>query len=251
MTVAVGTVKLARSMEKYSGGQRIPSRPQARKILEAILQIQREFFGAQTVDTAPSYASAGQNAEEIVGEVLWGNTQADIMTKVGESFDTQRGYFFDFSPEALMRSVEESLVRLNQRTLNLVHVHAPHDDVPVAADTKMWKCLQDMQASTKIRHVGFSGYTQLAFEAAMDAGAKSIMVEYNAGNREHEALMQKAKARGVAVVVKKPLGYGQLVQKLGLKTAVKFFCDKEFIDMIVVGTQKPEHFREFCEILTG
>ena len=89
------------------------------------------------------------------GERLLGKAFADkrelviISTKAGMVAGGR-----DFSPEAVRRSVDESLGRLGTSYIDALQLHYP--DAAAVANPALWKTLDDLQGEGKIRYYGLA-----------------------------------------------------------------------------------------------
>jgi D-threo-aldose 1-dehydrogenase len=88
-------------------------------------------LGVRTFDTAPFYGSGV--AERRLGAFLAGKPRDEffVSTKVGRLLGPDahdwEGAYFDFSPEAVLRSLDESLERLGLDRVDVALVHDPDD----------------------------------------------------------------------------------------------------------------------------
>jgi len=102
--------------------------------------------GFRHIDTAQAYEN-----EEQVGEGL---RRADV--RRDEVFLTTKILPEHFSPEAFIAATEASLKRLGTDYVDLLLLHWPSRDVPIA-DTI--SALNDLIAAGKVRHGGVSNFT--------------------------------------------------------------------------------------------
>ena len=121
--------------------------------------------GYRYVDTAPLYGYG--SAEAIVGDALRGSTDVLLSTKVGlillpdadrapdDIFkgSTKGAAYFDFSRDAVRRSVFESLVRLRRHHLDLVLIHDP-DDHSDQAISEAYPALEELRTEGVLTSIG-------------------------------------------------------------------------------------------------
>jgi len=182
--------------------------------------------GITTIDTAPLY-EYGQS-EQLLGRALAGRRErAQVLTKVGLRWDDPRGqvlYRFrdaqgreqavrrNSRPDSVRLEVERSLQRLGVAVLDLVQVHHPDPETPVA-DTM--GALADLLRAGKLRAIGVSNYSAAQMREAQAAlGAiplASNQVHYSLLERwpEVEVLPHALNAR-IGVLAYSPLAQGLL-----------------------------------------
>ncbi len=98
---------------------------------EAHEAVQRCYEGGvRFFDTAPLYG-AGE-AERRLGAAIRGIPRDDVVieTKVGRIIRPDRSIYFDYSRDGVMRSLEESLERLQMDRVDILLVHDPDVDDP-------------------------------------------------------------------------------------------------------------------------
>ena len=137
--------------------------------LERALDLGITFF-----DTSPAYGAG--HSERLLGQAFRGRRrQVVIATKAGYQDWTRPP---DFSPEAIVRSVENSLRRLQTDHLDLLQLHNPPPEVLASTDVR--KALEGLQKAGKVRAWGVSAKSpELALEALEMAGAAVIQANFN------------------------------------------------------------------------
>jgi len=130
--------------------------------------------GITLFDTSPAYGAG--HSESLIGQVFRRRRhQVVIATKAGYD-DWSRPP--DFSPEAIVRSVEGSLRRLQTDHLDLLQLHNPPSDV--LASTGVRKALEGLQKAGKVRAWGVSAKSpEMALEALNEAGAAVVQANFN------------------------------------------------------------------------
>jgi aryl-alcohol dehydrogenase-like predicted oxidoreductase len=169
--------------------------------------------GGRVLDTADVYSEG--ISEEIVGEFLKDRRDVLISSKAGSVRSARRR---DTSRAHLLKSLDESLVRLRRTHIDVWHMHAwdpytPIDETLAAADAAI--------NSGKVRYLGVSNYSgwQLTQAATKQSIAGhfpivSAQMEYSLLQRGIEReIVPAATALGVGVMAWSPLGRGVLTGK--------------------------------------
>ncbi|MDA9504810.1 2,5-didehydrogluconate reductase [Bradyrhizobium sp. CCBAU 11386] len=154
--------------------------------------------GYRHVDTASTYDN-----ESAVGEGLRfsGVPREDI-------FVTTKVWKTDIGPRDLERSAEESLKRLGLNTLDLLLIHWPNPEIPLAGSIKALNAVRDCGMA---RHIGVSNFsTALLAEAFHLSNAPLV-----ANQVEYHPFLDQAKvyaacrAANMAMIAYAPLGRGE------------------------------------------
>lgn len=232
--IGFGAFKIGRNQKtKYAQGYDLPDAASAARLLNGILDA-----GVNYIDTAPAYGIS----EERIGQALSHRRSEFVLsTKVGETFsDGQSSY--DFSAAAIERSVTDSLHKLQTELLDIVFLHSNGADLQILQDTPAVETLLRLRDRGLVRQVGMSGKTVVGAQAAL-AWADVLMVEYHVLDRSHEEVIAAAAARGVGVVVKKPLASGTIEAD----TAVRFVFSNPHVASMVVGSLCLDHLKSNLE----
>src|SRR5258708_3781033 len=109
--------------------------------------------GLNFVDTAPHYGF-GQS-EILVGEALKGTPRERyiLATKVGRLVELGVRSYFDYSRDGILRTMDESLHRLQVDTIDILHIHDPDDYYREALDV-VFPILADLRRQGAIRAIG-------------------------------------------------------------------------------------------------
>lgn len=233
--IAFGTFKIGRNQKiKYAQPYDLLDEREAARFLNAVLDL-----GITHFDTAPAYGLS----EERVGRSLASRRKEFVLsTKVGELFENGESRY-DFTAEAVRKSVEQSLARMQTDVLDVVLIHAPADDVRVITETAVVETLQSLQSAGHIRAIGLSGKTTAAARLALD-WADVLMVEYHPQDLSHADVIAEAAARGVGVLVKKGLASGRLPPA----EAIPFILQTRGVSDLVVGGLSIDHIQENIRI---
>lgn len=179
--------------------------------LEAALEC-----GVNFLDTAYCYGADGES-ERLIGRVLAAapgrREQAVIATKGGICWGADCSRVLDARPETLRRQLDESLSRLGVERIDLLYLHAPDPDVPLAESAGALRDLRD-QGKTRLVGVSNVGLEQLReFHAVCPVAA--IQPPYNLLQRQIEReLLPWCREHQVSVCVYWPLMKGLLAGAL-------------------------------------
>lgn len=110
--------------------------------------------GYRHIDTAQMYRN-----ENAVGRAI-----QEGPTERGEVFLTTKVWVDRFADGDLQRSVEESLMRLDTGYVDLVLLHWPNPDIPLAETIK---ALNEVRESGMTRHIGVSNFNVALVEEAV------------------------------------------------------------------------------------
>lgn len=182
---------------------------QSFKLLDALLE-----SGLNFIDTADSYSrwvpgNQGGESETIIGRWLKRNARTRsrkdviIATKVGWDLGPERR---GLSRKHILRSVDESLRRLQTDYIDLYQSHVDDQSVPLEETLGAYA---DLIKAGKIRHIGASNYTAARLAEALDVSRKqrlpayvSLQPEYNLYKRAgYEAKLEPlCRQRNIGVI---------------------------------------------------
>ncbi|HPM81776.1 MAG TPA: aldo/keto reductase [Candidatus Anammoximicrobium sp.] len=169
--------------------------------------------GVNFFDTAYCYGRDGESERRIARALGHRRDEIVIATKGGIHYDPQGKRLLDARPETLRRECDESLRRLGTDRVDLLFLHAPDPEIPLADSAG---ALRDLMAAGKTRSVGASNLTlpQLeAFHAICPVAA--FQPAYNMLQRQIERdVLPWCLQHGVALVVYWPLLKGLLAGQL-------------------------------------
>lgn len=169
--------------------------------------------GINFVDTAYCYGANGQS-ERLIGRAL-GDRRDEmvIATKAGVHWEPDGRQTDDGRPETLVRECEESLRRLGTDRVELLYLHRPDPDVPVAESAG---ALRSLMESGKARCIGVSNFGLEHLETFHTVCPISAYQPcYNMLQREIEtSTLPWCREHGVSVMVYWPLMLGLLAGKL-------------------------------------
>lgn len=187
-------------------------------------------LGGRVIDTSPMYG----RAENVIGELT---TALGIPDKVFLATKVwTRG------KENGIKSMERSMALLRARRIDLVQVHNLVDVQTQLATLREWK------AQRRIRYLGITHYEAGAF-ADVEKIMRSekldfVQINYSLMEREaEERVLPLAQERGIAVIVNRPFGGGDLFSRTRSKPlpswAAEFDCHSWaqcFLKWIVANT---------------
>jgi aryl-alcohol dehydrogenase-like predicted oxidoreductase len=223
-------------------------------------------MGINFIDTAPAY----QLSEERIGRALKDYPQkAIIATKVGEHYDDERGFWYDYGPEAVRTSIEQSLRRLRTDTIDLLQIHSA--SVEIVERGEVMEVMQRFQQAGHVRFLGMSGDDEAALAAIRDGRFDTVQVVYNIFEQgAAHAVLPAALLADVGVIVMAPLGHGTLTRKYEYldeteqervralrflvrpdqtlaQAALRFVLANEAVSSTIPGTRKIENLRSNAE----
>ncbi len=242
--IGLGTVKFGRNQGvRYPAHFELPSDA----AIQALLSTAKEL-GINLLDTAPAYGTS----EERLGKLLIGKrTDWILSTKVGEEFVNGDSHF-DFSSDAIRKSVERSLRRLKTDYLDIVLVHSNGDDIAIIEEFAMFETLSALKQAGLIRAFGMSTKTIAGGIAAVDQ-SDVVMVTYNPIHVEERPVILHARQKNKSIFIKKALASGH-IEKIAatdpVRAALKFIFAEPGVSSVIVGTLNPEHLRYNVECAT-
>ncbi|MEN3369036.1 MAG: hypothetical protein V7609_1179 [Verrucomicrobiota bacterium] len=179
-----------------------PSRAD-RKPLEEVLALFVKL-GGRVVDSSPMYG----RAEEVIGDLAAGLGLAQALFLATKIWTTGKQPGID--------SMERSLAKFRVRRIDLMQVHNLIDAKTHLATLREWK------EQGRIRYLGITHYVASAYKevAALLRSEKLDFLQINYSILEREAenqILPIAHERGVAVIVNRPFGGGNLFARLQQK----------------------------------
>ena len=200
--IGFGAFKIGRNTgTKYADAYDLPDDDRCRAILEGVLEL-----GINLIDTAPAYGTS----EERIGRLLGARRDDFVLsTKVGETFEDGRSRY-DFTADAVDRSIDRSLERLRTDRIDLLFVHSDGNDASILRAGETLEAMSRRRDLGDVRCIGFSGKTADGHRLALDLGVDVLMVEYHLHDDSQRAVMEAAESCGVGVVVKKGLASGRI-----------------------------------------
>ena len=179
------------------------------EILQAAVDSGITFF-----DTADVYG--GGRSEELIGRFLKDKpSEIFVATKLGR---TSALYPDGYSEATIRAATEDSLKRLGVESLDLTQLHCIPPAVLQQGDVFGW--LRKLQQEGKIKRFGASVESdEEALICLEQEGLASLQIIFNVFRQKPSFhLLEEAKKRGVAIIVRLPLASGVLSGKFTLAT---------------------------------
>jgi L-galactose dehydrogenase len=171
-------------------------------------------LGINFIDVAPYYGLT--MAEAVLGKALKGISREKyyLATKVGRYGADEKD--FDFSPERVIRSVDESLKRLRVAHIDLIQCQ----DVEFASVPRLVEetipALQKLKRQGKVRRIGITGLPLKVFCKVLDRVSVDTVHSYCHFCLTNTTLVQLLPyfaAKHVGIINAAPLGMGLLTEK--------------------------------------
>jgi diketogulonate reductase-like aldo/keto reductase len=162
-------------------------------------------LGGRVIDTSPMYG----RAEDVIGDLT---TPIGIRDKL--FFATK---VWTRGKENGIREMERSMVRLRTKQIDLMQVHNLVDVQTQLATLREWK------QQGRIRYFGITHYESGGF-AEMEKIMRNekldfVQINYSIMEREaEERILPLAQERGIAVIVNRPFGGGDLFNRVRSKS---------------------------------
>ena len=168
--------------------------------------------GINYIDTSPDYGYS----EELLGLIAHRRGEFYLASKCGcpvEAPDTpfEARQPHSFTRENIRAAVEQSLRRMKTDHLDVVQFHHSPSRAVLEAEDSIAE-LEALRQEGKIRFIGMSG-TIPELEEHIDMGVFDVFqVPYSVVERQHEALLERAAARGAGIVVRGGLSRGVMIK---------------------------------------
>lgn len=243
------------------------------KILNAALD-----QGLNVVDTAECYV----DSEEQIGRAIAGRRKEFyLFSKCGHAKkDGGRGDAWD--TDSLMHSIELSLKRCKTDVLDLIQLHSC--SLETLQKGECIEALETAKKQGKVRYIGYSGDSKAARYAVESGRFDSLQTSCSIVDQECiDLTLPLAKEKGMGVIAKRPIAnavwrhdkqpdngyvveYWKRLEKLAYPfatgdkrsdngpdgaagTALRFTAFQPGVSVCIVGTSKPERWRQNAELL--
>lgn len=168
--------------------------------LEAVLSAFVKL-GGRVVDSSPMYG----RAERVVGDL-----SAKLKLRESLFFATK---VWTRGKQAGIESMQRSLSRMQMQRMDLMQVHNLLDVATHLATLREWK------EQGRVRYLGITHYNSGAYPEVerllQNERLDFLQINYSVGEREAERrILPLAQERGVAVLINRPFGGGDLFAKL-------------------------------------
>ncbi|MCX6278457.1 MAG: aldo/keto reductase [Bacteroidetes bacterium] len=179
------------------GGGHIGDPNQDEKMIERILNALPEL-GINLIDTARSY---GESEYRIGKYLSHRRSEFVLSTKVGYTYHDKP----DWSYEATIGTIEESLIRLKTDYIDIVHLHSCEKWVLERGEAIT--ALEKAREQGKIRVIAYSGENDALAYAIESKRFGSIQCSVNLVDQKClEWALPEATALGMGIIAKRPLG---------------------------------------------
>jgi aryl-alcohol dehydrogenase-like predicted oxidoreductase len=242
--LGLGTVKFGRNQGvKYPQAFALPSD----KEIKTLLSLAKDS-GINLLDTAPAYGES----ENRLGTLLSSRHDWIICTKAGETFHQGESQF-DFSQQAIVQSVEQSLKRLRTDYLDILLIHSNGDDEHLIKEENIFDALAVLKQAGKIRAYGMSTKTVVGGLLTIDQ-ADLAMVTYHPNYTDERDVILAAQKKQKGIFIKKAFASGHL-QSFGaenpVKASLEFILKEPGVTSVIVGTVNPAHLKESVRCVGG
>ena len=170
------------------------------RALELGLELEMRF-----IDTAEMYARG--HSEEVVAKAVKAQRESVFLaTKVSPEH---------LSSDAVLRSAEASLRRLETKQIDLYQVHWPNPRIPIH---ETMKAMERLVEEGKVRYIGVSNFSVQQTREAQEALSKNDLtanqVEYSLLDRSiEEDLLPYAAKEHITIIAYSPLAKGLIPQR--------------------------------------
>ena len=226
--------------------------------------------GLNVIDTAECY----EDSEELIGKAL-GERRREVylFSKCGHARAEARS---DWQPGALLRSIERSLRRLATDHLDLIQLHSCGLEVLQRGDAIT--ALESARSRGWTRYIGYSGDGEAARWAVESGRFDTLQTSVSIADQEAiDLTLPAARAAGMGVIAKRPIAnaawrharkpaeayyqeYRERLRKLdypflkakgdiAVKTALRFTLGVPGVHTAIVGTTKPDRWRQNAALL--
>ncbi len=243
------------------------------KLLNAALDA-----GLNVVDTAECYIDSEVQIAEAIGAR---RKEYYLFTKCGHAVE-EAGRDADWSKEGVLRSIERSLQRLKTDAVDLLQLHSCSLD-----ELKKGDCIEGLEAAKKqgkTRYIGYSGDSKAARYAVECGRFDALQTSVNVVDQECvDLFLPLAREKKMGVVAKRPIAnavwrndeepkngyhleYWKRLQELRYDfasgdrrkdegpngpagIALRFTAMQPGVDVLIVGTSKPERWKQNASLL--
>ena len=178
-------------------------------------------LGVNCIDTAALYGGPKGHCEIFVGKAIEGQREKVILaTKFGADPATRGSGIKDGGTrDYIIKSVEESLTRLDTDYIDLYQMHFPDHETPI---DETLRALDDLVSSGKVRYIGSSNFASWQIsEAAWTAITNelnhfiSLQTRYSILNRDMEKeIVPACEKHNISILPFFPLESGLLTGKV-------------------------------------
>jgi len=229
--------------------------------------------GLNVIDTAECY----YNSEELIGSAVSDRRKEFyLFTKCGHPQGF--GEHADWSKDSILESLQRSLRRLKTDKIDIVQLHSCSETE--LRDGEAIDALQTARDKGYTRYIGYSGDSRAA-QFAVECGAfDTLQTSINIADQEAiDLTLPLAREKQMGVIAKRPIAnaawktghrpidsyhheYFERLRKLNydflggdlnrsISIALRFTLSAPGVHTAIVGTRKPERWRENARLLEG
>jgi len=178
------------------------------------------------IDTAAVYGLG--HSEEIVAAALkkWRGPRPYVFTKCALRWDEKGNIRKEFSAASIRGECEDSLHRLQVKTIDLYQIHwPPEDNGPGFEDA--WQTLAALKKEGKVRWIGVSNFNAAQIQRAEKiAPVTSLQPPYSLIRRKIEdEILPYCQKRGIGVISYAPMASGLLTGAMTRERAAALPAD--------------------------
>ncbi len=266
--IGCGLLRLGRKWGIDTPGEKVTvSEAEAYDFLEGAVKLGINFF-----DTAPAYGVSERLLSGFLKENPAIARDLIIATKCGEHQKEDGSTYYDYSADAIERSIENSLALLGH--IHLLQIHSVNSNV--LEDNEALQVLEKHKNGSDVDLIGVTASwpPEIVRESINTGIFSTIQVAYNPLMNEMEQVMAFAKNKNITVLVNQPLirgilsskskyadgqmleGWvgekllmaGELQKKIGEKSLAKhsfeFIFNNPNVSVVFTGTRSLDHLRQ-------
>jgi aryl-alcohol dehydrogenase-like predicted oxidoreductase len=227
--------------------------------------------GINFLDTAECY----NQSEELVGRaVSHRRSEFFLATKTGHVSGGYDGQ--EWTAKTVRDSIDRSLKRMKTDYVDLMQLHSC--SVDILEKGEVTQVLQEAKQAGKTRYIGYSGDNAPVLWAVESGLFDTLQTSFNLVDQKARVeLFEKAKAKGMGIIVKRPIangawgaksspsgyaqGYFERSQKMlalgelleapddRILLALGFTLAHDEVDVAIVGTKTPAYIQRNMEML--
>jgi len=179
---------------------------------DSIAAIHRALeLGVNWIDTAAVYGLG--HSEAVVARALkdWRGSRPYVFTKCGLRWNEQGKIRKEFSAESIRHECEDSLRRLQAKTIDLYQLHWPPEDNGSGLE-EAWQTMAALKKEGTVRWIGVSNFNSAQIQRAEKiAPVTSLQPPYSLIRRKiEEETLPYCQKRGIGVISYAPMASGLL-----------------------------------------
>ena len=194
---------------------------------DSIAAIHRALeMGVNWIDTAAAYGLG--HSESVVARALkeWRGARPYIFTKCAMRWNEQGKIKKEYSAASIRRECEDSLRRLQVKTIDLYQIHWPPEDNGPGLE-EAWQTLAALKKEGKVRWIGVSNFNVAQIQRAEKiAPVTSLQPPYSLIRRKIEdEILPYCQKRTIGVISYAPMASGLLTGAMTRERAAKLPAD--------------------------